>query len=207
LYSEETQLNDKKDEDIFDKIISNASVTIDSIIGYFLPLYWTNYNIFNPLSKWKSRLKHMQSGLRSKSLTLEELEEKVTEINDLYGEFTIFSNEERVNIRTARKIFPTITHLTGPGHVDLHEINLFKDFSKIIEESFKDEEILIDDIQNQIDSLTSYYRDKSNLKLSFSNMSLQKSNQLVQKRVSRLTITIAAVGVAIGVISILLDLF
>lgn len=133
------------------------------------------------LRRGKINLKNKRSQ-KSKSLTINKLEEKVTEIINLYGKFAEFNIDEKVNIRTARKNFNFKKRLKGPPNFTayLYDVKLFKDFSDFIEDCLNEEEISIDDIQKQIDSLTSYYRDMSNLKLGVSNVMLGESNLKLQ---------------------------
>ncbi len=133
------------------------------------------------LRRGKINLKNKRSQ-KSKSLTINKLEEKVTEIINLYGKFAEFNIDEKVNIRTARKNFNFKKRLKGPPNFTayLYDVKLFKDFSDFIEDCLNEEEISIDDITKQIDSLTSYYRDMSNLKLGVSNVMLGESNLKLQ---------------------------
>jgi len=133
------------------------------------------------LRRGKINLKNKRSQ-KSKSLTINKLEEKVTEIINLYGEFAEFNIDEKVNIRTARKNFNFKKRLKGPPSFTayLYDVKLFKDFSDFIVDCLNEEGISIDDIQKQIDSLTSYYRDMSNLKLGVSNVMLGESNLKLQ---------------------------
>jgi hypothetical protein len=189
-----------------DRILGNASVINDAIRDYFFPLYWSGYNIFKPLEIWNKNLKDKRNQ-RAKSLTPEELEDKVTEIVNLNGEFAPYSIDEKINIRAARNNFNILKRLKGPPSFTafLYEMDMFKQLSSFIEDTLNEEEIFIENIQKQIDSLTSYYRDMSNLKLNISNLSLQESNLSLQKRLSRLSNIIAiSTGVLGAVVAIAL---
>lgn len=202
LYSEK-DIPDSNDK--YNRILSNASVLNDAIKDYFLPLYWAGYNKFNPLEKWNTRLKVNRSQ-KFKSLTPEELEDKVTEVINLNGEFAKYNIDEKVNIRTARKTFNINKRLKGPPSITayLYDLEMFKRFSGFIEDTLNEEEILIDDIQKQIEPLISYYRDMSNLRVSVSNLKLQESNIKLQKSLNwfsaKIAIIIAGVSIAASII-------
>lgn len=202
LYSEK-DIPDSSDK--YNRILSNASVLNDAIKDYFLPLYWASYNIFNPLEEWKTRLKDKRSQ-KFKSLAPEELEDKVTEVINLNGEFAKYNIDEKVNIRTARKTFNINKRLKGPPSITvyLYDLEMFKRLSGFIEDTLNEEGILIDDIQKQIDPLISYYRDMSNLRVSVSNLQLQESNIKLQKSLNwfsaKIAIIIAGVSIAASII-------
>lgn len=192
LYSE----NDIPGEDLnkkIDTMLGDAKVFNDAIGDYFLPLYWSNYNIFQILESWKDNVEELILKIKSKNYTLKELEEKVMQTIDLYADLTIYESEERINIRSARETFNINKNLVGPPNFTIHlyKFKLFKDISELIENCFNQEEVIINDIEKQINALTSYFRDRSNLKLSFSNLSLQK-------RLKWFTISLSIVGTVIS---------
>jgi hypothetical protein len=154
------------------------------------------------LRRGKINLKNKRSQ-KSKSLTINILEEKVTEIINLYGE------DEKVNIRTARKNFNFKKRLKGPPNFTayLYDVKLFKDFSDFIEDCLNEEEISINDIQKQIYSLTSYYREMSNLKLGVSNVMLGESNLKLQNSLSWFPNKLVILGIVVGVAGVLVSNF
>ena len=201
LYSEEILPNDKFSPDqLYDRIRGDSSVFTKAAMDYFVPLYWSNFYIYSTLADWKTKLKGKLSEISSDSITLKELENKVTEILNLHGQFAGFNTEEKVNIRTSRNAFNILKRLKGPPSftVFLYEIELFKQISNLIETSLSNEKMLIDDIEKEINMLTSYYRDRSTLKVGFTNIDLQQQLKILTIIMGLSTLAVTAVATVIS---------
>jgi hypothetical protein len=192
LYSE-NYIPEQNYQDKLSRLFGNSKLYCDELVDYFLPLYWSNFNIYYQLKTWRSKINKLLKESKI-NFSLEEMEKRVIQTIDLYTEFTLYNNEEQTNIRIARQTFNRNKNLVGPFTIHLYKLDLFKSISNIIENSFTEEEIVIKNIQNQIDVLITHYRDRSNIKLSFTNLDLQKQIKLFSIILPIISIAIPIIG-------------
>jgi hypothetical protein len=193
----EKDIESKDQNDKIKEIIQYSKTLHDKCSYYFLSLFWSNYQIYKILEDWREEINHITTNI-DQDLSNKELEDQVNDTVILQSNFAIYSNYEKVNMRRAIQItkINRIESKLSNSDRAFFEFNIFKDMEEGIEIQVKDEEERMMDIQNQLNILTSYYRDKSNIKLNFSNNNLQKQIKIF-------TITISVVGIIVTAIPII----
>src|SRR5690606_8874732 len=123
-----------------------------------------------------SQLRRLSTDAISSEKTLHQRKQDLQSLLSFYGRFATFSNAEKISIRILVDRFNS----WGKHHLAVtHRYNsrfyldIFGDLATGINRLAQAEQTAITDIQQETFTLLEYYKDLSNIDLTFSNISLQ----------------------------------
>jgi hypothetical protein len=178
IYSEAADTYDAEDN-IGREIVGKADFFSESLIEYLFPYYWILYHSHIVEEQWSvelAQLRSLSTGSGSSEKSLEQRRQDLHTLLSFYGRFVPFANSEKVRIRNLLDKFNNwgrlhlaVTH----QYKSNYHVDIFEDLITGVNNLSKAEFTAIADVQQEISTFLEYYKDLSNVDLTFSNMSLQ----------------------------------
>lgn len=182
LYSEQ-DIKKESDNNIESYIIYLATLLATHSFAEFLfPIYWAAYHINDLQQRWSKELEKFAAvSMQGKSTSpnlFDDVKQQTKKIIGFYGKFASIANKERINIRKMTERINLFgkharEEVISMGLKKTMEFDVYEDLRSGIDRWLTQENLMLEEVQRQVETLQGYYRDLANTELGFSNISLQ----------------------------------